>query len=165
MCRLFSLEGTSIHKGFGKCHRYATIWERDIKLDSPAPFICPGSWFWFDCSACLATPGNKVNLLDYLHPVCLSRFMAVSKDYSFGQGPIFSCFALRLGQKIHFFEPCSLLKCIQVQSMCLFFIYLSSSAIFLNISSSLTAVLYVPFKCSTEDLCSPDSLPLKHSNM
>jgi len=50
-------------------------WERNIKLDSPAPFIHAVGGFGFGLSAltCLATAGNKANLLDYLHPCfCLA---------------------------------------------------------------------------------------------
>ena len=81
-------------------------WERDTK-ESLLHLSSIQQWFRFDYLACLATPCNKVNLLDYLHFfTSLSVLLHIScQGLQQWSGIHFSCFALRVGQVIPFVQP------------------------------------------------------------
>lgn len=134
-------------------------------------------WFWFDCLACLDIPGNRVNLLDYLHPFL---YLSVSLHGS--------CQGLQQWSGIHFFMFCtqtrsgnplcaamfgrgeihpSIHTCMHCAGTRHVFIsiHLSSSAISPPLHLLKLLFFYESFQCSTDVLCSLDSPSLKHSTM
>lgn len=70
-------------------------------------YLSVQQWLWFDSLACLATPGNKVNILDYMHPFFYQSVLLHSSCQGLRQWSEihFSCFTQRVGQEIPFVHP------------------------------------------------------------
>lgn len=91
------LKGKPMNKGCCKCKTNHGV------SSFPAQFT-QASVVCFDCLACLASPDNKMDLLDYVQPssicLCVSRFMTVGlQQHTKRQFYLFYCFAHGVGQE------------------------------------------------------------------